>query len=122
MQQMPFVDGRPGATTEPSDSGSAKNTSQLPPDVKMTRLAEFFRCLEYGPGVCPWDAAALADRVRSGEATAAEAQAAAFVLEVQNAGCSFDWTTLRFSMTRSSPKTFARDRRSTRRTVRVCTS
>ena len=78
MQQTPFDDdlrSGPGAASE-------KNSTQPPPDVKMTRLAESFRCLEYKPGVRPWDAAALAEWASSGEGTDPEMQAAAFVLEV----------------------------------------
>ena len=87
---MPSRDDRLGVNAEPSDNGSAKNTDQITPDVKMTRLAESFRCLEYKPGIRPWDAAALVEWVRSGAAIPAEAQAAAFVLEVANMSMVWD--------------------------------
>jgi hypothetical protein len=64
--------------------------SALPAAVRMTRLAESFRSLEYKPGVRPWDAAALADWARSGEASPAEVQAAAFVLEVASMSTVWD--------------------------------
>ncbi len=87
MQQMP-LDSDLG--TGPDSAGTGTDKGQIPPDVKMTRLAESFRSLEYKPGVRPWDAATLAEWVRGGEATAAEAQAAAFVLEIANMSAVWD--------------------------------
>ncbi len=87
MQQMPLGDE---PNMGPDSAGADKGATPKPPDVKMTRLAESFRCLEYKPGVRPWNAAELADWVRSGEANPAEAQAAAFVLEVANMSAVWD--------------------------------
>lgn len=83
---MPLEDG----SHVDSDATGDKGPTQLPFAVKMTRLAESFRSLEYKPGVRPWNAAELADWVRSGEATKAQAQAAAFVLEVANMSAVWD--------------------------------
>ena len=60
------------------ERGATHEPSRLPDAIRMGRLAESFRCLEYKPGVRPWDAAALAAWVRDGDAAPAEAQAAAF--------------------------------------------
>ena len=83
--------GNNAAAPDADDNADgSKSPAQLSPDVKMTRLAESFRCLEYKPGVRPWNAAELAEWVRGGEATQAQAQAAAFVLEVANMSAVWD--------------------------------
>lgn len=78
----------PGPQASSSDGrrkhGTIHEPSRLPDVIRLTRLAESFRCLEYKPGVRPWNAAELAAWVESGDATVAKAQAAAFVLEVAN--------------------------------------
>ncbi len=86
MQQMPLGND-PNIGQE---SAGADKSAHVSPDVKMMRLAESYRCLEYKPGVRPWNAAELADWVRSGEANPAEAQAAEFVLEVANMSAVWD--------------------------------
>ena len=81
MQAIPDTQGD---NHESGRSPGQHEPSRLPDVIRMGRLAESFRCLEYKPGVRPWNAAELAEWVRSGDATVAEAQAAAFVLEVAN--------------------------------------
>lgn len=94
MQEMLDEQDHQGHQIEQKEHGQARGPetepSTLPAAVRMTRLAESFRSLEYKPGIRPWNAAALADWVRRGEATQAQAQAAAFVLEIANMSAVWD--------------------------------
>jgi hypothetical protein len=93
MQAMPDIkDAQDDNQGNAQADQAQQEPSQLPTAVRMTRLAESFRSLEYKPGVRPWNAVALANWVRShdGDATPAQAQAAAFVLEVASMSTVWD--------------------------------